>query len=41
MEEAAAYQQLIEAKPTDVNAGFVMEEIKSTVALPLEQLGRE
>jgi Lrp/AsnC family transcriptional regulator len=29
------YQQLIEAKLTDVNAGFVMEEIKSTVALPL------
>jgi Lrp/AsnC family transcriptional regulator len=29
------YQQLIEARPTDVSAGFVMEEIKSTVALPI------
>lgn len=29
------YQQLIKAELTDVSSGFVMEEIKSTVALPL------
>jgi Lrp/AsnC family transcriptional regulator len=29
------YQQLIEAQPSDVSAGFVMEEMKSTAELPL------
>ncbi|MEO1081223.1 MAG: Lrp/AsnC family transcriptional regulator, partial [Pseudomonadota bacterium] len=29
------YQQLIEARMTDVSAAFVMEEIKNTAALPI------
>ena len=29
------YQQLIQAKPSDVSAGFVMEELKHTVELPI------
>ncbi|MEE4109848.1 MAG: Lrp/AsnC ligand binding domain-containing protein, partial [Halieaceae bacterium] len=29
------YQELIEADLSDVSAGFVMEEIKRTTALPL------
>lgn len=29
------YQELIEAELSDVSAGFVMEEIKATTALPL------
>ncbi len=32
------YQQLIEARLTDVSAAFVMEEIKNTVALPIHDV---